>query len=445
MSIRIVQTKHPLTDPDVLALRDELRAGALTAAGTGRLDVPSTVRDIIADVAARGDEAVVELTRRIDKVTMRPEEIRVPVERIAQAHAAADEDFLALAQRVIANIRRYQQHIKVAAPPDLVRDGRRLGVRYTPVERVGLYVPGWKAIYPSSLLMAAVPAQVAGVRQIALAGPPTETGVNEMTLALAGELGIDEVYRMGGAVAVAALALGTPHVHAVQMIAGPGNAFVAEAKMQLSGQVSIDSVAGASEVLIIADEAAEATWVAADLLAQAEHNPASAILITPCEGLARSVAEEVEKQLCGLDRASETRSAIERYSLIVVVTDLDSACEAANDLAPEHLQIITADDEAVLRKIRHAGAIFLGAHTPVPVGDYYAGPSHVLPTRGAARRFSGLSVNSFLKASSVLAYEPGALADDAADIVDFATREGLTAHARAVRIRQTKDMTKGLS
>ncbi|NQU74956.1 MAG: histidinol dehydrogenase [Planctomycetes bacterium] len=436
MAIRIIQTDRPLTDPKVLALRDMLRSGRLTAEGAERADVPAIVSEIIADVGRRGDQAVVELTERIDKVSIRPDQIRVPIEQIHAAHESADADFLSLARRVIDNIRRYQQHIMVKAPPELAWGGRRGGVRYTPIDRVGVYVPGWKAIYPSSLLMTVVPAQVAGVREIALAGPPTESAVNELTLALAGELGIDEVYRLGGAVAVAALALGTEHVRPVQMIAGPGNAFVVEAKKQLFGRVNIDSLAGPSEVLIIADDTAGAVQVAADLLAQAEHNPGSAILVTTSTALANTVAEQVRVQSAKLLRSDEASRCIELYSGIIVVKDLPSACAVANYFAPEHLQIITCDDQAVLDLIRHAGAIFVGPYTPVPVGDYYAGPSHVLPTAGTARYFSALSANSFLKASSVLRYDAAGLAEDADDIIDFATREGLTAHAEAIRKRK---------
>lgn len=436
MAIKVIQSERPLADEAVLALRDRLRAGGLTAMGSGSLDVPAIVRGIIADVAAGGGRAVAELTKQIDNVDVPPDAIRVPVERIRQAHADADPEFLALARRVIANIRRYQEHIKAKAPADLVGDGRRLGVRYTPVDRVGLYVPGWKAMYPSSVLMTIVPAQVAGVREIAIAAPPTGTGVNPMTMALAFELGIEEVYRVGGAIAMAALTLGTEQIRPVQMLAGPGNAFVAEAKKQLFGRVAIDSLAGPSEVLVIADETAVASHVAADLLAQAEHNPGSAVLVTSSMTLAAQVADELEVQLEDLERAEALREALDQYSAIIVVPSLAVACDVANAFATEHLQIITADDEATAAQIRHAGAIFLGDATPVPVGDYYAGPSHVLPTGGTARFFSALSVNSFLKATSILRYDRGALAADGDDIIDFATREGLTAHAAAVRRRR---------
>lgn len=435
MSIRILTSDQPLRDPEVLALRDQLRGGRLTAAGTGALDVPAIVRQIIDDVAIRGDAALVDLASRLDDVDLTPETLRVDAGAIRAAHAAAEPEFLALVRRVAENVREYQQHIRVRAPQDLVRGGRRLGVRYTPVDRVGVYVPGGAAMYPSTVLMTVVPAQVAGVGEIAIATPPTQDGANPMVLAIAGELGIDEVYRVGGAQAIAAMAMGTLQVRPVQKIVGPGNAFVAEAKKQLFGTVDIDSIAGPSEVLIVADDAAPAAWVAADLLAQAEHNPGSAVLVTPSASLAAAVAAEVDRQLAQLERGDVTRRAIEQYSGIVVVPDLATAAQVANDFATEHLQIMTADDDALLARIRHAGAIFVGSRTPVPLGDYYAGPSHVLPTGGTARFFSALSVNDFLKASSVIRYDAAGLQQDAADVADFARREGLTAHARAVEAR----------
>jgi histidinol dehydrogenase len=311
-----------------------------------------------------------------------------------------------------------------------------LGVRYTPIDRAGVYVPGGRALYPSTVLMTVLPAQVAGVKQIAIASPPQADGeVDAMVLALAGELGIEEVYRLGGAQAIAAMALGSETIQPVSKIVGPGNAFVAEAKRQLFGRVGIDSIAGPSEVLIVADHTAPGDWIAADLLAQAEHDPGSAVLVTPSEKLAEDVVAAVEAQLARLDRGEAIRQALQANSAVCVVADLPAACAIADDFATEHLQIITADDEATLAMIHHAGAIFLGPHTPVPLGDYYAGPSHVLPTGGGARCFGPLSVNDFLKASSVVRYDGAALAEDAADVVDFATREGLTAHAAAVAWR----------
>jgi histidinol dehydrogenase len=317
----------------------------------------------------------------------------------------------------------------------LVRGGRTLGVRYTPIDRVGVYVPGGRALYPSTVLMTVVPAQAAGVREIVIASPPTGGRISDMALALAGELGVHEVLQLGGAVAVAALAYGTPSIRAVQKIVGPGNAFVAEAKRQLFGRVGIDSVAGPSEVVIVADDSARADWIAADLLAQAEHDPGSAILVTPSKRLAEQVIQHADALLADLQRAEMTRSALARYGAVVVTSDLAAACDLATEIATEHLQIMTADDAGCVARIRHAGAIFIGAHTPVPLGDYVAGPSHVLPTGGTAKFFGPLSVNDFLKASSTLHYPPAALAEDSADGQAFAEREGLTAHAAALRIR----------
>jgi histidinol dehydrogenase len=440
MSVRIIDTAEPLADPAVLAVREALRGGGMTAVGErDGLDVRGAVAEIVAAVRERGDAALIELERKLDHAELTPATIRVGAEQIAAARAAADPAFLALVRRVIENIRTYQVRIMHRAPMPLERGGRELGVRYTPLDRVAVYVPGGRALYPSTVLMTVVPAQVAGVKQIALACPPREGGeVPAMVLALASELGITEVYRLGGAVAVAALAFGTASVPPVDKIVGPGNAFVAEAKRQVMGQVGIDSIAGPSEVLIIADDTPNPEHVAADMLAQAEHDPGSAVLVTTSRCLAGAVAAAIERQLPTLERAEALRKALAQYSAIIVAPTMAAAVEVANSFATEHLQIVTADDEAVLAKVRHAGAIFLGPHTPVPLGDYYAGPSHVLPTGGTARFFGPLSCNDFLKATSVLRYDAESLAADAADTIDFATREGLTAHANAVRVRTAK-------
>jgi histidinol dehydrogenase len=338
-------------------------------------------------------------------------------------------------RRAISNIRAYQTHILARAPAPLVRGGRKLGVRYTPIDRVGVYVPGGHALYPSTVLMTVVPAQVAGVREVAIVSPPTEGDINPMALALAHELGVDEVYRAGGAVGVAALAYGTESIRPVHKIVGPGNAFVAEAKRQLFGRVGIDSIAGPSEVLIVADDSANPEWIATDLMAQAEHNPGSAILVTPSRELAENVSGALKKALERLERAALIQNALEQYGAAIVTRSLDEACEVANDFATEHLQIMTRHNSDCLAKIRHGGAIFVGQETPVPLGDYYAGPSHVLPTGGTAKFFGPLSCNDFLKASSLIEYDATSLGQDAKDVIDFATREGLTAHASAVRVR----------
>ncbi len=438
MNLQIIDYRKDDFDAKVRGVLETLRAGQLTAAGeTGEVDIQQVVWDILTDVAADGDQAVANLTNKLDKVDLSPSDLRVPPEAIASAHAAVEPGFLELIRRVIANIREYQEQILLTSPPPLVRGGRQLGVRYTPIDRVGVYVPGGRAVYPSTVLMTVVPAQVAGVREIVMTSPPTTDGdINPMVLALAGELGISEVYRVGGAQAVAALAIGTETIRPVQKIVGPGNAYVAEAKRQVFGRVGIDSIAGPSEVLIIADRTARADWVAADMLAQAEHDPGSAVLVTDCEQLAIAVVGQVETQLETLDRADAIRATLELYSAVIVTADIDAACELANSFATEHLQIVTADDDATLAKIRNAGAIFLGPNTPVPLGDYYAGPSHVLPTGGTAKFFGALSCNEFLKATSTIRYDAASLTADADDVSDFATREGLTAHARAIQIRK---------
>lgn len=417
------------------ALRARLHGGNLVAGGPSAVDVPKTVSEILEKVRVGGDQAAADLTNQFDRAAITPGTLRVSAEELARAHAQADGAFLSLMRAAIANIREYQAHIRHVSPPPLTRGGRSLGVRYTPLDRVAVYVPGGQALYPSTVLMTVVPAQVAGVREIAMFSPPRGGDVSPMALALAAELGVTEVYRLGGAVAVAAAGFGTESIAPVAKIVGPGNAFVAEAKRQLFGRVGIDSIAGPSEVLIVADDSANPAWVAADMLAQAEHNPGSSLLVTPSERLSVAVQAELESQLAKLDRADVTRPSLQAYSAIIVTRDLGHACDVANLFATEHLQIMTASDESCLAKIRHAGAIFIGHHTPVPLGDYFAGPSHVLPTGGTARFFGPLSCNDFLKASSTLHYDASSVALDAPHVDAFARREGLTAHAQAATIR----------
>lgn len=442
MTIKIIDLTAPGNTAlgELKALHERLREGGLTPKGGAGVDVRETVRGIIEDVMARRDQAVIDLTQKIEKVTLTPKSMLVSYGERKDAYDAAEPAFLQLVRRVRDNIQEYQESILCQAPPPLRRGGRTLSVRYKPVDRVGVYVPGGKAAYPSTVLMTIVPALVAGVEKdnIAVVSPPTGGKVNPLVLATLAVLGVREVYGVSGTAGLVALAVGTETIRPVDKIVGPGNAFIAEAKRQLFGRVGIDSVAGPSEVLIIADETANPAWIAADMLAQAEHNPASAILVTWHQPLANAVAGELAEQLTRMDRADAAAHALDNYSAIVVASGIEGACKWANDFATEHLQIITKDNQAVLAKIRHAGAIFLGPHTPVPVGDYYAGPSHVLPTGGTARFFGPLSCNDFLKASSVVEYDEASLAADAADIIDFATREGLTAHANAVRIRQEK-------
>jgi histidinol dehydrogenase len=435
-SLSLLQPRDARTDADVEAIRRRLHGGGLVSSRSGQLDVPAIVRDIIAQVASEGDAAAVRLAAKLDGAKLSSGALGVPPEELARAHASIDQTLLGLMREAISNIRAYQEHILVRAPAPLVRGGRTLGVRYTPLDRVAVYVPGGQALYPSSVLMTAVPAQVAGVREIALFTPATGGAIHPLALALAHELGIREVYPLGGAVAIAAAALGTRSIRRVDKVVGPGNAFVAEAKRQLFGQVGIDSIAGPSEVLIIADDSANPRWTAADMLAQAEHDPGSAVLVTPSLELARAVQGEVDAQLVALERADATRVSIEQQSAIIVTQDLDQACELANRFATEHLQIVTRENERCLSLVRHAGAIFLGPYSPVPMGDYFAGPSHVLPTGGTAKFFGPLSCNDFVKASSLIEYDRDGFRRDGPRVSEFARHEGLTAHARAAAIRE---------
>ena len=438
MPLPIFCYKNASFETNVQQLLAKLRSGSLVSSGnTTKLDVPAIVADIIAQVEKGGDAAAAKLTSKLDNANITPDTIRVSTDDIQRARDSADGEFLDLVRSVRDNIWQYQSSILHKDPPPLVRGGRSLGVRYTPIDRAGVYVPGGMGLYPSTVLMTVIPAQVASVGQIAITSPPTGGKIDPMVLALAGELGIDEVYQLGGAVGVAALAYGTETISPVNKIVGPGNAFVAEAKRQLLGKVGIDSTAGPSEVLIIADDTAKPELLAADLLAQAEHDPGSAILITPSESLAQQTANELTMQIPTLDRGDSASACLMNYGAIIITQDLDQACSLANEFATEHLQIMTADDNAIADKIKNAGAIFLGPFSPVPVGDYFAGPSHVLPTGGTAKFFSPLSCNDFLKSTSIIKYDKNALLQDAPSIADFASREGFNAHGQAVNRRTT--------
>jgi histidinol dehydrogenase len=440
MPIRIFTQGTPEGDDGIRRLLQTLRGAGLVSSDTsGNIDVSTVVREILEEVRSGGDEAVCRLTSRLDRAVITPETLRVPAAALKAARRSADRDSLALMRRAAENVREYQESIRVQDPPPLRRGGRMLAARYTPIERVGVYVPGGKAFYPSTVIMTVVPAQAAGVKSIAVASPPTGGVIGTQVLALLAELGIDEVYNMGGAVAMAALAYGTETVPRVSKIVGPGNAFVAEAKRRLFGTVGIDSIAGPSEVFIVADSTADPELLAADLLAQAEHDPGSAVLATPDGSLAEAVRTAAENQVRSLSREDALRPALDAYSAIIVTPDLEAACTLANEFAPEHLQIITADDDRCLERINNFGAVFLGPDSPVPLGDYYAGPSHVLPTGGTARFFGPLSCNDFLKSSSIIRYDRSGIREDAADVAAFAESEGLTAHARAAMIRLEKE------
>ena len=395
------------------------------------------VRKILRDVGERGDAAVAEYTRKLDGAALTPDRFAVPQKEIAAAYDSVSDDLKAALAKAGDNIRRFQEQIKLASPaPVRNAEGGTISVQYRPLRRVGIYVPGGRAAYPSTVLMTAIPAGVAGVDEIAIVTPCRPDGeVRPETLAAAHVAGVTEIYRIGGAQAIAALAYGTETIPRVDKIVGPGNIFVTLAKREVYGEVDLDMLAGPSEVLVVADGAANPRFIAADLLSQAEHDPAAAVLLTPDEDIARRTLEEIEKQLADLSRAAAARECLERYGFIGVTRDLDQAVRLANQFAPEHLELAVEGPEKLLPRIRSAGAVFLGAYTPEPVGDYLAGPSHVLPTGGTARFFSGLSVNDFLRRSSVVSYSKDALRRAAPGVETLARAEGLDAHARAAAIR----------
>ena len=398
------------------------------------------VRRIVAAVRDGGDEGLFEYARKLDGFELTPENVRVTDDEIAAAKKSTDPGLMEAIRAAAANIRAYQARL---LPQDLALEGEHgleTGAKYTPVERAGVLVPAGTAPLPSSLLMGAVPAQVAGVGEIAVVTPPKPDGsVDPTTLAAAAEIGLSEVYRVGGVQAVAALACGTDSVKKVDKIVGPGNIFVTLAKREVYGVVDIDLFAGPSEILVIADDTASAEFVAADLLGQAEHDAlASAVLVTTSGEFAAKVRKEVEEQLSGLERREIARRSIDEYGLAVVCGDLDGCCELANAVAPEHLELIVADPEALVPRIRNAGAVFIGEWTPEAVGDYLAGPSHTLPTGGTARFFSGLSAASFLKRTSLVRSSAEWLRAEGAKIMRLASAEGLDAHAVSVRRRLQK-------
>ena len=398
--------------------------------------IERTVGAILRRVERDGDKALRYFTSRFDGAALRS--IRVSEEEIAFARSHADKKIISVIKTAADNIRRFhkaQKRTPFAVP---VAQQSRLRQIYNPIERVGVYVPGGKAAYPSTVLMNVIPAQVAGVKEIHLVSPPDAGGnVHRDVLLAASQLGIENVYRVGGAQAVAALAFGTETIPAVDKIVGPGNIFVATAKKMVYGRVGIDSFAGPSEVVILADNSANPSFVASDLLAQAEHDErAVPILVTPSRSLAVKVNNEVIRLLRELPRRSILEVSLRNHGRTYLVSSLQQGIEVTNMLAPEHLEIITTKDEEVLKRIRHAGSIFLGNYSPVAIGDYFAGPNHVLPTEGTARFSSPLSVDDFIKRSSVINYTRARMESVADDVALFAEREGLTAHALSLRLRK---------
>lgn len=449
MILPLIDVRTPGQEAALAELRAKLAPEGNVVSEAGRrktvevfgepLTPAQVVERICGDVKAHGVAAVLEYNRKLDGAELTADTLRVSPGELAAAHAAAQPDFLATIRRIRQRVLRFQQailHRDVTVP---IEGAGELRQRYLPLERVGICVPGGAAAYPSTVLMTAVPAQAAGVKQLAVVAPPTKFGsYNQDLLATCHELGITEVYRMGGAQAVAALAYGVEGIPSVDKIVGPGNLFVALAKRHVFGDVGIDSIAGPSEVIVIADETTSPEYTAADLIAQAEHAPGSAVLVTWHEPLLAAVRAAAEQQLAQLSRGDLARHALTEFSAMILVRDRAQAAEIADLLATEHLHIACREAEEMLANIRCAGAVFLGPHSPVPVGDYTAGPSHVLPTGATGRFASGLSSNDFLRSNSVIHFTAETLAEYAEDIVRLAAVESLTAHAAAVTIRKEK-------
>lgn len=396
----------------------------------------SRVNEIVENVRAKRDEAVFAYTKRFDGADINADNIQVTEDEIKEAYEKAEPSFLDVIRKSLANIRSYHEKQRQYSWFDS-KDGIILGQKVTPLQTVGVYVPGGKAVYPSSVLMNIVPAKTAGVERIIMATPPDRDGkVNPSTLVAAKEAGADAVYKIGGAQAVAAMAFGTQSIPKADKIVGPGNIYVALAKKAVFGYASIDSIAGPSEILVLADETANPKFVAADLLSQAEHDEmASAILITTSQKLAEEVSKEVEKFTAQLSRREIIQKSLDNYGYILAADNMEDAIRAANEIASEHMEIVTAEPFEVMTKIRNAGAIFLGTYSSEPLGDYFAGPNHVLPTNGTAKFFSPLSVDDFIKKSSIISYSREALEPVYKDIVQFAECEQLTAHANSIRVR----------
>ena len=396
-----------------------------------------TVNDIIAKVRERGDEALFEYTKEFDKCEINQQTIRVSRQEIEEAYEKVDSELIRVMKKSADNITRFhekQLHNSWIVPED---NGTILGQKITPIAISGVYVPGGKAAYPSSVLMNVLPAKVAGVSRIIMTTPPGADGkVNPGTLVAADIAGVSEIYKVGGAQAIAAMAFGTESIPRVNKITGPGNIFVALAKKACFGFVSIDSIAGPSEILVLADETANPRFVAADLLSQAEHDEmASAILITTSKELAENVSDEVEQFTRQLSREEIIRKSLNNYGYILVAENMDQAIDAANEIASEHLEILTKNPYETMTKIKNAGAIFLGEYSSEPLGDYFAGPNHILPTNGTAKFFSPLNVDDFLKKTSIISYSRDALNEVHKDIELFAEKEGLTAHANSIKVR----------
>lgn len=399
-----------------------------------------TVRDILEEVKQRKDAALFEYTQKFDHVMLSADTVKVTEAEMEEALKEVPQEFIGVLERAAENIRVFHEKQKRLSWFDTQENGTLLGQKFTPLQTVGVYVPGGKAAYPSSVLMNIIPAKVAGVERIVMVTPPGKDGrVNPGTLAAAKVAGVDEVYKVGGAQAIAALAYGTESIPKADKICGPGNIFVALAKKAVYGQVSIDSIAGPSEILVLTDETANPSYVAADLLSQAEHDEmASSIMITTSKELAKQVSAEVERMTEQLERKDIIRKSLDNFGMIFVAESMADAIDAANEIASEHLEILTKNPYETMTKIKNAGAIFLGEYSSEPLGDYFAGPNHILPTNGTAKFFSPLNVDDFVKKSSIIAYSYDALKEVHEDIIYFAKQEGLTAHANSIAVRFTE-------
>lgn len=420
------------SDPDYAAKMQRLRREhSMSEFLKSRGELAQTVRQIVADVAARGDAAVAEYTEKFDKVKLAPEQFRVPADELEHAHKHLNPELLASLKKAIANVWNYQSEIFIGAK------NMSAGIRYTPLRRVALCIPGASAPLPSTVIMTAVPAQVAGVKEIVVLSPPRYKGsIHPVILGVCFELGISEVYRLGGAQAVAAAAWGTATIAKVDKIVGPGHDVVQLAKKEVFGIVDMDSFAGPSDVLIVANEEANPAWVAADMLSQAEHDPGAGIVVTDSSAFAKKVLAELQTQCAKLDRAAQTEKCLKAYSAVVVCKNMDAVIDWANEFAAEHLQVQCGEQsKQISQRLFNAGAIFIGPWTPVAVGDYWAGPSHTLPTRQTSKYFSALTCNDFIKSTSIIEYSQEQLAKAADDIIRLATTEGLDAHAKSIQKR----------
>lgn len=433
------QIKAALAKPpfDEVELSEGMKAGIRSVFGE-ELSAAQVVERIVADVRRDGDKAVLNYTRKIDRVELTPQSQEVSAAEIEQAIGQIDKDVYQAIKQAVANVREFHTEQKPKSWLTYREQGTILGQSAIPLDSVGIYVPGGTATYPSSVIMNAVPAAVAGVENIVMVVPPARDGsVNPYVLAAAKECGVTRIFKIGGAQAVAALAFGTETVPKVDKITGPGNIFVTLAKKAVYGYCDIDMLAGPSEILIVADETANPEYVAADLLSQAEHDVlASSILITDSQSLADAVQDSLARQLAGLERKNIAGESLQRNGLIVLAENMMKAVEYANLSAPEHLEIMAREPFQYLPYVRHAGAVFLGEYSPEPLGDYYAGPNHVLPTGGTARFYSVLNVETFMKKTSIIAYSQPALQAASENIIRLAQTEGLTAHANAIRVRR---------